>query len=101
MNLHTRMKPVCHSTYTKETFMNLRTSTHLLILLALLVGGLSQTTPVRALALNNQVIWCPAAVLLPESRKNGCTPAFDKMGDLLTALANRNPATAGVVWIGN
>jgi hypothetical protein len=39
-------------------------------------------------------------VNVPTPGKNGCSPAFSKLGDLLADLAAKNPASAGTVWIG-
>jgi hypothetical protein len=82
--------------------MNFRRWTHLLLILAVLVSGLSLTTPAQAQTTDPTalVIWCPAAVTLPTPKKNGCTDAFVSLNDLWSALDAAEPAQAGTIWMG-
>jgi hypothetical protein len=93
------MKPI-HYFLTQGDFMNIRTWTHWLVLLALLVGGLSQTRPAQALTGTDKVIWCPATVIPPTPRKNGCTDAVLSLDALHGVLLQKKPAVAGKIWIG-
>jgi hypothetical protein len=81
--------------------MKLQTYIRSLLVIALLVGGLSLTTPAEAQsAATTKVIWCPVAVTIPTPNKKDCTAAFSTMTDLWNALVTKNPAKAGTIWIG-
>jgi Right handed beta helix region len=84
--------------------MKLRTWTRFLLILPLLVSALSlNPTPVRALADDTVVIWCPATVTLPKRGQDGCTATFDTFGGLITHLSQlpaKKLAVAGKIWVG-
>src|SRR6185436_2025541 len=84
----------------KESRMNFQKWIQVFLVLALLVGALSLTTPAQAIGPADKVIWCPVAVTIPTPNRNGCTDAFSRLVDLVTALDTSNPAKAGAIWIG-
>jgi parallel beta helix pectate lyase-like protein len=70
------------------------------LVMALLVGALSLTTPAQAGGPADQVIWCPVAVTIPTPGLGGCTAAFSRLVDLVAELTANDPAGAGAIWIG-
>jgi hypothetical protein len=88
--------------YHKEYNMNFQKTSYWILILAVLVSGLSLTTPAQAQTTDPTalVIWCPAAVTPPTPKKNGCTDAFVSLNDLWSALDAAEPAQAGTIWMG-
>ena len=80
--------------------MNFQKWIQVFLVLALLSGALSLTTPAQAISPADKVIWCPVAVTIPTPNRNGCTAAFPTLNALTTALTTSNPAKAGAIWIG-
>ena len=72
--------------------------TRLFLLVPLLLSAI-QLTPAQALT-TNSVIWCPSAVTVPTSNRNGCSPLFPTMALLLTHLDTKDPAVAVTIWMG-
>jgi len=84
--------------------MYLQKWTRLLLLIPLLVSaiGLSpaQAAGPALAADDTKIIWCPAAVSVPVSGKNGCTAAFSNVVGLWDAFVAKKPAVAGTIWLG-
>ena len=72
--------------------------TRLFLLVPLLLSAI-QLTPAQALT-TNLVIWCPSAVTVPTSNRNGCSPLFPTMALLLSHLDTKDPAVAVTIWMG-
>ena len=78
--------------------MIFRQWTRLFLLVPLLLSAI-QLTPAQALT-TNSVIWCPSAVTVPASNRNGCSPLFSTMALLLSHLDTKDPAVAVTIWMG-
>ena len=46
------------------------------------------------------VVWCPMGVSTPTPNQNGCSAAYRSLNELLAALATKDPASDGTIWIG-
>jgi hypothetical protein len=93
--------------FDKEKNMNFHKWSRIFLLIPLLLSVVhltpAEATGTTQAANTAKVIWCPSAVTLPKSGKEGCTPAFDMLtgaSGLLGYLTAHIPSQAGVVWIG-